>query len=354
MKTGVITFFNYCNYGAVLQAYALSETLKEMGHEVTYIDYRCPHIAHPFGLRSLWKRGLIDYVYNAAGNIFYLPRRKKFREFREGICHTGPVTPENIRDFADCYDKYIAGSDQLWSARLTDFDKTYLLDFVRDPHKKFSYAASFGGASVEEAYREEYGRLLREFEAISVREDYGAQMVQELSGRSAEVSVDPTLLLTPSQWSALAAKGKSRRPYILVYQLGFSRTLIQAVRQVKKKTGLKVYYVPFPLGGAVGARCHLALGPREWLRLFKNAEYVLTDSFHGIVFALLFEKKFQVVVDGQHKNRRVQNLMEKLNLTERILGEHAVDIDEEIDYKEVKRILAGERQKSLLWLKEHI
>jgi len=354
MKIGVITFFNYCNFGAALQCYGLSEALKKQGHEVEYIDYTCPFIGHPFRLSNIRKRGLFGYIYQVAGNIFYFPRRKKFAEFRKRIPHTAPVTPKNLSEYADCYDRYITGSDQVWNVKLTDFDPAYFLDFVKDNKKKTSYAASFGGKEIRNDRRNLYRHYLSGFDRISVRESYGAEIVKKLTGKEAEVTLDPTLLLEREDWEKVTAPAKRKKPYILVYQLGFSGDVIQTAKRIKKETGLSVIYVPFPLGGFVPGKYTLSLGPSEWLALFRDASYVVTDSYHGIIFSLVFEKKFLVVADGQHRNQRVISLLERLGIRNRVVGENMAPMDQEIDYKKVKAILEKDRQASLEWIQENI
>lgn len=353
-SVGVITFFNYCNFGAALQSYGLSESLRKLGYRVEYIDYTCPFIARAISMNSLRKRGLVGLVYTAAGHFFYLPRHSLFAKFRNLIPHTPPVSPDTIASYGGRYDTYITGSDQVWSTKLTDFDKTYFLDFVKPGHRKVSYAASFGGQTIDEDRRDEYAELLSDFDSISVREDYGRDLVRDLTGVEAAITLDPTLLLTKEEWSSIAAPRQKKDPYVLVYQLGFSGRVVEAARAVSRALGLKVEYVPFPLGGAIPARLHLRLGPSAWLALFRDADYVVTDSYHGIIFSILFEKKFVVVAGGQHKNQRVVSLLTWLGLTDRIFDEELPVIDAPIDYSEVKARLAEARAASLGWLREHI
>ena len=354
MKIGIITFFNYCNFGAALQCAGLAQVLKDLGHEPEYIDYTCPFIANPFGLNSLKKRGPVGYVYTSAGHVFYLPRHGLFRKFRESIPHTAPVGPDSIADYADCYDAYITGSDQVWNTKLTDFDKHFFLDFVRDPNKKLSYSASFGGASIDEKRADEYAELLRDFRAVSVREDYGAELVKRLTGKDAAVLLDPTLLLHREDWEKLAAPGKKKRPTLLVYQMGFSGAMVKTANAIAREKKVAVDYIPFPLGGVVPGKYQLRLGPREWLAQFRDADYIVTDSYHGIIFAILFEKQFLVVADGQHKNQRAISLLTRLGLTDRVVTGESHDIDRPIDYARVKAILEEDRQKSIDWLRRQL
>lgn len=355
MKLGILTFFNYNNYGAALQCYGLYKTLANMGHEVEYLDYTCPYIGNPFKLIHLKNKGIFGYIYSTVGYICYLPRRKKFNEFRLLIPHTEPLNQKNIDSVGERYDKYITGSDQVWSAKLTDFDKAYFLKFVKEDNKKYSYAASFGENTVQEENKELYAKLLGKFEGISVREDYGQELVQNLSGKESEVTVDPTLLLNEKEWIEICSKKRVKGKYILVYQLGFSKQLIQAVKEVQRLTGLQVIYVPFPLGGALKCKISLSIGPAEWLSLFRHADYVITDSYHGIIFSLIFKRLFLGVVDGQHKNKRAISLLTKLHLESRIAKDDQFEeIQRPIDYSKVMPILEEEAEKSREWLRKNI
>lgn len=354
MKIAVMTFFNYNNFGASLQCYGLYKTLKDMGHEVEYLDYTCPYIGNPFKLIHLKNKGLFGYIYSTMGYICYLPRKKYFDEFRKLIPHTKPLNESNISEYKDTYDKYIAGSDQVWSTKLTNYDKTYFLDFVTNNKKKFSYAASFGGNTVDDLQYKWYEMLLKEFQKISVREEYGEKLVERLAQRDAKVVVDPTLLLSENDWAEVCAERIVKGNYILVYQLGFSKQLIQTVKKVAGLTGMKVVYIPFPLGGIVKSRLSIGIGPSEWLSLFRYAKYVITDSYHGIIFSILFRKKFLGVVDGQHKNQRAISLLNKLGLQDRIAGDNEKKILEEINYEQVLLILKREIADSKQWLRENI
>ena len=144
-----------------------------------------------------------------------------------------------------------------------------------------------------------------------------------------------------------------KKPYILVYQLGVNPSFVRFVKHLKKKTGLSVVYVPFPLVGFLNCSNKIAAGPEEWLRLFHDAKYVVTDSFHGTVFSLLFRKPFFVRVDGHHVNKRVKEFLSRINLTDRIIQNDDISL-EEIDYSEVDKKLQRLREDSLQKLSEII
>ena len=131
-RVGVITFHNYDNYGAILQSYALQKKLQEIGTQPEIIDYRCDYISNPFRLVNLKKKGLFNYIYGAIGHICYIPRRFKCNKFRKHMRYSQPVIQGKMQPVAGKYDIYIAGSDQIWDYKLTNFDTTYFLDFVKD------------------------------------------------------------------------------------------------------------------------------------------------------------------------------------------------------------------------------
>lgn len=323
-QVGVITFHNYDNYGAILQSYALQQKLEELGTQPEIIDYNCKYISNPFRLERLRNKGLFNYIYGIIGYFCYIPRRIKCNAFRKKIKYSEPFTSKTLKNADGKYDIYISGSDQIWDWNLTGFDKAYFLDFVTEG-KKCSYAASIGENLPTEEHREKYAMLLKNFDNILMRESYGADVVEELIGHKPECACDPTLLLTADEWETVMAKPIMKKPYILVYQLGVNTKLVDFTKKLKKTTGLDVVYVPFPLVGALKCRPRIFDGPSEWLRLFKDAQYVVTDSFHGAVFSILFHKKFYIYANGHHINKRVDEFLKRLNLTECVIDGSSSD-----------------------------
>lgn len=348
-KVGVITFHDYDNYGAVLQSYALQKCIDMLGGDGELIDYRCDYISNPFQLKRIRNKGLFNYIYGAVGYICYLPRRGKFNRFRQSLKYSDSVNKKTVGTLDGKYDVYIAGSDQIWDYHLTDFDTAYFLDFVTKG-KKCSYAASIGEHLPGEEHNAEYAELLADFDTVYMRESYGAKVVEKLTGKLPECTCDPTLLLTGEEWESLASpKPASGKDYILVYQLGINPDFVKFVKRLKKATGLPVVYVPFPLVGLLNCKMKIAAGPEEWLRLFKDARYVVTDSFHGTVFSLLFHKPFFVKTDGHHVNKRVQEFLTRLDLTDRIITENVSNdmLVSEMDYSRIDKEIAAIREDSM-------
>ena len=354
MKIGVLTFQTTNNFGAILQSYALQKVLQELGQNPEIINYQCEYISKPYRLINLKKKGIMGYLFSLIGYICYLPRTKACDDFRKHMKYSSKVNTKNIYKIVDDYDCYIVGSDQVWNYRLTNGDTRYLLDFVKDSSKKFSYAASLGVKEVDLEYRETYIKLLSRFRLISVREKQGAEVIERLTDQPVSVVLDPTLLLSANEWLQVAKCPQIKEKYILVYQLGISKRMVNFVKDISKRTGLRILYIPFPLGGYVGCRCRWKIGPAEWLGLFANASYIVTDSFHGTAFSILFNKPFYTEASGQHQSvgSRLHNLLEMFGLEDCLFSDKSqFEIAPEVDYEYVNEKLDSERNKSKDFLK---
>lgn len=357
MKIGVLTFQTTNNFGAILQSYALQKVLQELGQNPEIINYQCEYISKPYKLINFKKKGIRGYLFSLIGYICYLPRTKACDNFRKHMKYSSKVNTKNINKIADDYDCYIVGSDQVWNYRLTNGDTRYLLDFVKENSKKFSYAASLGVKEIDLVHKETYSKLLSQFSFISVREKQGAEVVERLINQPVSVVLDPTLLLSANEWLQIAKDPKIEEEYILVYQLGISKRMVNFVKNISKKTGLRVLYIPFPLGGYVGCRCKWKIGPAEWLGLFANASYIVTDSFHGTAFSILFNKPFYTEASGQHQNvgSRLYNLLEMFGLEGCLFSDEIqFEIAPQVDYGSVNEKLEIERNKSKDFLKSFL
>lgn len=355
MKIGILTFQTTNNYGAILQSYALQKVLKDYGQSPEIINYQCEYISKPYRLINFKEKGLAGYLFSLIGYICYLPRTKACNDFRKQMRYSSVVDSENIKKIDDNYDFYIVGSDQVWNYRLTNGDTRYLLDFVANDSKKYSFAASLGVSEIDMKYRDIYTQLLNKFSRISVREKQGAEVIEGLIKKPVSVVLDPTLLLSAKEWLQVSQLPQIKQEYILVYQLGISKNLIKFVKDISRQTGFRVLYIPFPLGGYVGCSCKWRIGPAEWLGLFANASYIVTDSFHGTAFSILFNKLFYTEASGQHKNvgSRLYSLLETFGLTGRLFDERTqFKTGQKIDYEYVNKKLESERSKSIQFLEE--
>lgn len=346
-KIATITFQDADNYGAMLQCYALQKTINQIGQKCDVIDYRCEYLAKPYCRDALKRKGLVRYILGNVNVLVRLPRKKKFNEFRKLIKKTKEVDRHTIATLNPEYDFFVTGSDQVWNYELTNFDTCYFLDFVSDSKKKMSYAASLGFDTFQGKLAEQYYSLLKDFATINVREKSASKLLEDVLDRDVYVGIDPTLLLNKNDWDMVAVEPKHKK-YIFVYQLFPSKYMNQILKRLKRETGLKIIAVPFVMG-TVGAYFDMLAGPAEWIGYIKNAEYVVTDSFHATAFSLIYGKKLYSCV-----NESASRIIDLLNTVDMecflYKKNREFELIDNVDYSKVKKIISKEREKSISML----
>ncbi len=364
MKAGIITFHRAINYGAVLQCYALCNTIKILGHNCEIIDYRCESIENQYSpLYPLKNSRSLKYSVYVMINKFF-PMAKKKRIFDKFIDKyldmSESYTKDNICTITKKYDKFITGSDQVWNYNHSNFDKNYFLDFVDDSSKKCSYAASIGLSSIPDNVREEYIRLLKDFAHISVREATAKILISNLlpsPQKNIHVSADPALLLTKNDWTKLMTGYKNKYgKYVLVYELIPSVSLLQYAQKYAKENNCKVIRII-----SEGKEKHAdnvknlyGVSPQQFLGLIDNAHAVFTNSFHGTAFSLNFGKNvFVETLKGTYAslNSRIYDLLELCHATDRIITDHIGDIDA-ASLEIIKQELEKKREEGLAFLQD--
>ena len=328
MKAGLVTFYHLHHYGAILQAVATQRALASLGWDCETIDYFVNQ-----DIRILRPPTSPVWAANDAYNSLHYPAlKRKWRRFEDfskanlNLTARRYETREELERADLPYDLLITGSDQVWNPTIFPdgrFDPVFFGAF--SPLRKIAYAPSFGVGHLPEGMEEELKGYLAGFSHLSVREAAGRDIVRECSGREAAVVLDPTLLLTAEDWSALAAERTARGEYILCYCISRSAPLESYLRRLAEETGLPV----LQLCGTrrklhPKARLILDAGPAEFLSLFQNAAYVCTNSFHGTVFSVQFQRPFFTAVapaELQDPERsRTFSLLSRLELTDRIVG----------------------------------
>ncbi len=365
MKIGIITFHRALNYGAVLQAYALSETISQIDSAVDaeVIDYRSPYIEggyKPFTIVGETNiKNIIIALLTMRGRIV---KRKKFDQFASKYVRISKKSyrREQLTEANEEYQSFITGSDQVFNDVCTGFDKSYFLDFVSQDLKKNSYAASFGFERIPNGLENDYKMLLQNFNRLSVREEAGKKIIYDLLGRESYLHIDPTFLLGKDEWSKVAVKPKETK-YILVYLLQPSKTIFDFVDKLSKKTGCTPLLMHLHFFKPNGIKQIVTAGPDEFLGYFANAEYVVTNSFHGTAFSTIFNKKFFVEYQttAAARNSRQKNLLQLLGLENRVISKDTEaellnNLDAPIDYTNVEKIISKEREKSKDYLEQII
>lgn len=348
MKVGIITFQETNNYGAILQNYALQQALIQKGHHVRTIDYRSSYIGKPYRLAHLRNKGFFPYAFGVLGYLIYMPRRRKCKKFRKRIRYTDPVKEGGLGKLNEEFDLFITGSDQVWNPRLTGMDAVYMLNFVADKVKCNSYAASIGLSEASPSQKEFFYAFLHDFHYISVREKSAATLLGSILGREVAVASDPCLLLTREEWASVAEGPRNTQGYVFVYQLGVSSDAVSLAKRIAREESLRLVFVPFPVGAFAVGRWDVGVGNAGLVGYIMNAEYVVTDSFHGTLLSIIFNKKFFTKISGTHAgvSSRIYDLLERYGLEERII-QSGMDYGQEISYESINDKIKMDREMSM-------
>ena len=358
MKVGIITFHRALNYGALLQAFALRYSLSKLGAEAQILDYRNPIMEDMYSYPSLSQRKNIrDKIKFLIQGKSEIKRRAKFENYRNKYLNLSDElhTEEDMKLVSDKCDKFITGSDQVWNYGAHNFDKNYFLEFVNERTKKYSYAASFGLSSLPKDYIAEYKSVLSDFAMCSVREKQGLEILSTLGIEHRRMDLDPTMLLTKEDWlSQFNISVNPKQKYIFAYYFELTDTLRSYIEQLAKKTECTVMFVGNPLKAPFRCKCKAlkAADPIDFVNAVANAEYVVTNSFHGTVFSLIFNKKFYVELlkTDSKVNSRIENILRTFSLENRLID--APKIEGDIDWNLVNSQIAEMRKESLDYLKE--
>lgn len=350
-KVYLITFHGSVNYGAVLQAYALFRKIQELGFDAEVIDYnREKH--H----QNFLKVNFSFHPKSVAMQLIKLKDKirmhRKFHRFSTGRMK---LTAESFNGcgslnafIGDADAIYLVGSDQVWNCRLTGDDYHYYLDFTASKNK-YSYGSSFGVSDISDWDEKDRMReLLRQFRKISVREEAGAAIVEQLIQARAAVVCDPTFLLSASDWESIARRPK-QQGYVLLFMLSYDERLVEAAKKYAREKSLALIHIVYTgrdVQGSENVRC---LGPEEWLGYFANAGYVFTNSFHGFAFSLNFRKQVWVSLSAGGRNSRILNLAERYGVSDHILDGSSTR-GEPIDYLIANEKMKQDLSASLLYL----
>ena len=308
------------NFGAVLQAYALSQMLKNLGCNVTILNYPADKLREQFKVfRTV--HSLRDIVYNFMVLFKYKSIRqaiKRFQHFRGKYFNfSEPFNAEEKIDNPPLADVYLVGSDQVWNPKIM-FSPIYFLHFGDCNVKKSSYSASIGLSMFPEDYISEIKEYLNAFQFISVREASGQKILNDV-GINAKTTVDPTLLLSKDEWAKITVRPADKEKYILVYSLYNLDLLKATVDCVKKQTGYKVKTIATSVRlDNFGDDIIWDAGPCEFVGLVEKASIVITSSYHGMLFSLNFRIPFLVIPPEATRNR-FYDLLRSIGFENRII-----------------------------------
>lgn len=340
----LLTFHSAKSYGAVLQTYALSTYLENSGYKVILIDLRPPAITNLSFLRpGSW----ITAISFGRFEQKYFKKHPKVHKKINSLKHDPPIA-----------DYYIVGSDQVWNPEITkEFLLHYFFDFLPSEKKTISYAASFGKEvfEVNDAMKDNIKSLLAKFKAVSVREASGVSICENILGVNAEQVVDPTLLL--SDYSNLTGEVEEKK-HIICFKFVKNNKFYSMLRELSERIGMSVKILD-----SCRKQHSLQVIPKpsveKWLQFIKSAHIVITDSFHALIFSILFKRKFIVIPGNISRFTRIENILKQLSLEERIFYSNDEVInderwDKEINYDDVFVKIEKLRHNSVVFLENSL
>lgn len=364
MKIGVLTFHCAHNYGAMLQTYATQKLLEAAGHQVEIIDYRPSYLTEPFKRLRLSRIRKTDGTFSLRhllAEILLLPfrfvRYAAFDRFmKRRLNLTGRVYPDT---FACTYDVIVFGSDQVWNIRQTggSFDRMYFGDF-KSGKGKCRYVAD--AVSLEtDMLGEEHVQYLRQvlpgFDALSARERTIADWLSQYSSSAVMHIQDPVIQLDPVFWRELAGQNPVRKPYLLLYNMMQDDSIRPFAVRIAKERGLEVIEIKSVLEAKDILRARQAVGVEDFVSLFASASFVVTSSFHGTAFSIIFRKPFYCFSFGNSKDLRAKSLLESAGLSERMLPVGSeVPSCTDIDYTETEPLIEKMRARSASFMIDSI
>lgn len=358
----IMTWYTYNNYGSVLQAYSLQKVIKNLGYNADTINFlpkvQNLNLKEKVKFENIKKR-LLQEKKNIKNSIN--EKDIKFQDFRTKEMSFTPKC-NNVTDLFllnDVYDKFICGSDQIWAP--TVFDENYFLSFVTDKSKKIAYAPSIGLPTIENlSIKENIKKLINEFSSLSIREEQGKKILQELTTKEISVVLDPTLLLTKEEWNEqFSLKEYNNDDYIVFYCLKNNKKQYSTAKKIAKKLNKQLKIIPGNIEDYQKKET-INASPEEFLKLIYNAYMVITDSFHGTIFAINFNVPFLTFKrfkdDKLSQNSRIYNILRKTNLEGRLYNDNLNYFinNVKLNFNEANKILDIERKKSMNFLKYSI
>ena len=360
-KIGIITLNGYFNYGNRLQNYALQHAVEMLNFECetilndTYIlnennatdkiknFLKKDFLSQLITINEKIKNKTIKRINQNRVTIFKEFSKKYLNETKFSIS-IGNITP-NIEDK---YKYFISGSDQVWNPNDPLVSEINFMTFA-PKHKRLTYAPSFGVSSIPEKNKKDYGKWLDGIDNISVREEEGANIIKELTGKYAQVVIDPTMLHTKEKWMSIAKAdiNKPQGKYLLTYFLGrIPKDVKGRLRKIAKNNNLEIVNL-----ADIKYKKYYVTGPSEFIDYINDATFFMTDSFHGCVFSLLLETPF-IVCDREghtkeeNMSSRIETFVKKFKLESRKFNNIKDEDIFKCNYSESKKILDEERKKA--------
>lgn len=357
-KVGIMTFHRAINYGAVLQAYALNRKINELGFDCTTIDYACEAVDIQYRYRgrrtcTSWK----NFVAHNLTCLLHWKKKARMESFRKKIPQSPKCDQQTIAEVAAEYDILVTGSDQVFNPECHRDDPAYYLNFAKE-QKKVAYAASLGSIASFMNSRLNTTALLSDFTKLSFREADATEHISNQLARKCQTLVDPVWLLSKDEWCEVTGKKKPNQ-FIFVYNLMDYPYMCAFVKKLRQLTGYQVVAASRTImGDAMYAECARNVSncsPEDFLAFIRDAQYVVTDSFHGASFSILMQRPFFAALNpaSQNTNSRISNILKTAGLESRSITRESVPhMDCDIDWNRVEQNMSSQIQESIRFLME--
>lgn len=352
-KYGILTFQNAENAGAVLQCLALQQAIDDLGYEAEIVNLKCTAVEDPY-YKIAPKANLKGHLRWLLMSKWREKQHDDYKNFRCKYLHMSEsLTEQELPRIVESYDAVIVGSDQVWNTKITNGSLCYFLNFDAPLGFKRAYAVSLGTSSFPPELEEDCLALINDFANLNFREEVSADYVRRRLGRETTTACDPTLLLPREYWEELVIKPSIKKPYVLVFSTGSrpDEDWLAFAREIANSKNIDLVVVDRAPSPISDAKVFREVSPQELLGLICYAETVVTASFHGCCFSILFEREFyfwksEKSVDVTRRSR-IENLLEVLGLSSRAVSASAHPVYEDIDWVMVRPKLLKYREESL-------
>lgn len=377
MKVGIITIQRSMNYGAALQSYALWKYIDSKGHDCEVIDLFRPTFKDyiesrwfkPYTLKTSLRKRLLLKIKS----LLHLKMKQKktgynkifvsrMVEFRNKITLTESFkSVDSLYDNPPQYDLYITGSDQVWNPTMGFCMDPYFLTFAPKGSKKISYASSIGVDSLARNVAADYRKWLKEYDAVSVRENTGKKLLEKLTGRDVKVVLDPTFLLGRDEWLSLAMSPYQGEDYILLFTLSYDENLLTYARKLRDESGKKLIYLCRRQPAAIDYTVVDKAGIEEFIGLIRDAKLMISNSFHGTVFSIMCGSGnfYTYIAQTNKRGSRITDMFETFGLNNHLLNPdlsqtyEALQADM-VDRGALKDVLDAEVEKSKQFIDKYL
>lgn len=346
-KIGLLTFHTPDNYGAVYQAFALQEHIsKDLGFDIEIIDFCTPKHLKAYNIFKKRSnnhiKDLVHRIITATKYPQLKSKKKLFEQFRGSYLKLSKKRYKSEEEFlahTEMYDTYIVGSDQVFNPH-NEYFKAYYLAFEKKGKKKIAYAPSFGISDFTNETTKQVLPYLKDFDYLSCREKQGAEYLSRIMDKEIPTVVDPVFLIDKEKWLKIAVAPQEKEKYIFVYDLCGGDKLMSIAKSIAKDKNLKVICATGKIrNNYKGVDVRFNIGPAEMLGFINNAEYVVTDSFHGTSLSLIMQKRLITYIALPHTASRITSIMSSLGTSNQIVtNANTFDI-KDISFNDYKKNL---------------